>query len=87
MIQKKDAILREIAGEYILVPIGLDPKEHSGLYVLSDVAKRIWELLQELDDPEKIVNVLLDEYDVERGVLTKDLDRFLNDLRAMGIME
>lgn len=84
---KKDAVLREIAGEYILVPVGLNGEEGTGLYVLSDTAKRIWDLLPESDTAEDIVKILLEEYDVSAEELTKDTECFLEALRAMHFME
>lgn len=84
---RKDAVLREIAGEYILIPVGAAASERTGLYVLSDVAKRIWELIPEVDSVDEIVATLLEEYDIDRETLMTDAKHFLEDLKTMHFME
>lgn len=84
---RKDVILREIAGEYILIPVGTAASERTGLYVLSDAAKRIWDLLPEMDTVEEIVTILLEEYDIDRETLTTDTKFFLEDFKTMHFME
>ena len=41
----KEYILREIAGEYILVPTGETTQEFNGMITISETAKFIWENL------------------------------------------
>lgn len=84
---RTEAVLREIAGEYILLPVGAAAAERTGFYVLSDVAKRIWDLLPEVNAAEEIVTILLEEYDIDRETLTTDTNRFFDDLRAMCLLE
>ena len=39
----KEFILREIAGECVLVPTGATTQEFNGLITMSDTARFIWE--------------------------------------------
>ncbi len=84
---KKEFVLREIAGDFVLVPIGKTAAEFTGLFPLTETAARIWELLPESATAEDIVNTLLQEYEVEKDVLTADVADFLNKLKKFGIID
>ena len=52
----KEFILREIAGECVLVPTGATSQEFNGMITISDTAKFIWENIERWiagrDDPD-----------------------------------
>ncbi|MEE8524741.1 MAG: PqqD family protein [Thermoanaerobaculia bacterium] len=54
---------------------------------LDEVATRMWELLDELEDPEAAVASLLQEYDVEEDRLRTDFQSFLEQLSDKGFLE
>lgn len=83
----KELVMREIAGDFILVPVGNTILENNGLFVLSEVGARIWEILPEACDENDIVNVLLEEYDVDRQTLADDVAEFTGRLRELGITD
>lgn len=76
----KEFILREIAGEYILVPVGDTALTFNGLITVNEVGAFLWEYLQEDTTKEQLINTVLDEYEVEREVVEKDVDEFLQEL-------
>ena len=45
----KEFILREIAGECVLVPTGATSQEFNGMITISDTAKFIWENIEKVD--------------------------------------
>ena len=51
----KEFILREIAGECVLVPTGATTQEFNGLITLSDTARFIWEHIEQADSLEDMV--------------------------------
>jgi hypothetical protein len=57
------------------------------LFGLDSVGTRIWQLLNEGQDEVAIVNTLLDEYEVEREVLEKDISGLLNRLNEAGLIK
>lgn len=83
---KKQLVLREIAGDYALIPVGDTVIENNGLFSLSETGARIWELLPQADGAEQLVDALLEEYDVDRETLSRDVDEFLEQLRQMEIL-
>ena len=84
---KKDFILREIVGDYVLVPVGKTVNEFTGLFPLTETGARIYELLPEAENEEYIVNKLYEEYEVDRETLKTDVNGFLDKLRKYGIID
>lgn len=82
----KEFILREIAGDYVLVPVGPTVNDYTGLFPMTETGARIWELLPLCDSEEDIVKTLAKEYDVQESVLREDVKEFLEKLRGYGII-
>jgi hypothetical protein len=55
-------------------------------YGLSHVGTRIWTLLQTPRTLEEIAAIIVDEYDVSAGDAAADLQQFLGDLHARGLV-
>ena len=83
----KEFILREIAGESVLVPTGDTTQEFNGLITLTDTAKFIWEHVEKVDSFEELLNLMLDEYDVDRETLERDAYLFVDQLIGTGFVE
>ena len=83
---KKQLVLREIAGDYALIPVGDTVIKNNGLFSLSETVARIWALLPQADGAEQLVDALLEEYDVDRETLEQDVNEFLNQLRQLEIL-
>ena len=84
---KIDAVLREIAGDHVLVPVGDAVIDHNGLFALSEVGARIWELLPECESAEEITKKILEEFDAPREIVSADVNEFLQKLIAFGLVE
>lgn len=83
----KEFILREVAGDYIIIPTGKTVLEFNGLVTVNEVGVSIWNMLQNDVTMEDIVNGILDEYDVEESVAKEDVEEFLTTLVDGGILE
>ena len=79
-------VMREIAGDTILIPIGDTINNFNGLVILNELAKFIWEKMPQAKDEEELLNYILDEYEVEREVAKSDLDEFLEMLKKENII-
>lgn len=80
-------ILREIAGEYIVVPTGSAAMDFKGLITLNDTGVFLWKLLQE-DDQTKgsLLDALCEEYEVVREEAKADIEEFLQRIRSEGML-
>ena len=83
---KREFVLREIAGEYILVPVGSSALELNGLIMLNDVGRRIWELFPSCASVEDLIPALLNEYEVDEATLRADVEAFMDKLRNLDII-
>lgn len=83
---KREFVLREIAGDALLVPTGKTSLELNGMVTLNPVGAYIWQLLPQVDSPGEIVERILEEYDAEPEEVAQDVEAFLEQLRSLGIL-
>ena len=77
---KEGYVLREVAGNYIVVAVGDAVKNFNGIINLNESAAFLWKLLLEDVTEEQLVERLLEEYEVEREMAEKDVKAFLDKL-------
>jgi hypothetical protein len=82
----KEFMLREIAGDYIIIPTGETSLEFHGLITVNEVGVFLWNMLQNDVTIEEMVAGVLEEYDVEEEVAKEDIQEFLNALIEGGIL-
>lgn len=83
---KLDFVLREIAGDILLVPAGKTALDLNGMLTLNEVGAEIWKMLPEVENEEEIVERLLQDYDAEPAQVREDVSEFLDRLRGLGIL-
>ena len=80
-------ILREIAGEYIVVPTGSAAMDFKGLITLNDTGVFLWKLLQEDDQTkDSLLDALCEEYEAVREEAKADIEEFLQRIRSEGML-
>jgi hypothetical protein len=57
------------------------------IYELNPTASRVWELLEAGAGRTQLEESLLEEFDAERSVVSRDVDRTLAHLSAQGLIE
>lgn len=83
----KEFILREIVGETVLIPTGATSQEFNGMLTLSESAKLIWENLEKVNSLEEMVQLILDEYDVDKENARADAIKFIGALLQQGFVK
>lgn len=84
---KGEFILREIAGDTILIPVGKTALNFNGMVILDKVGKLIWSALEQNSDKETILQHILTRFDVTEETANKDLDEFLSQMEQAGFLE
>lgn len=84
---KGEYIIREIAGEHLLVPVGETALELNGMVILNPVGAEIWSGLEAGWDENAILSDLLEHFDVSAETAKQDMDEFLQDLKSAGLLE
>ena len=80
-------VLREIAGEYIIIPVGSTALKFNGLITVNEVGVLLWNMLQKEVSLEELVQGVLAEYDVQEDVAREDIKEFLDKLVEGGILD
>lgn len=83
---EKEFVIREIAGDYIIIPTGSTALEFNGLVTVNEIGATLWKMLQEDVTLEELVQGVLAEYDVEEDVAREDILEFLDELAKGGIL-
>ena len=79
-------ILREVVGEYVLVPVGETALKFNGIVSLNDVGAEIWKGLQQGENREALLCRILDAFEVGREEAEQDLSEFLGNLEENGFL-
>ena len=78
-------VLRQVAEEYILVPISGE-FNFNGIIALNDMGKEIYDLLPNVENDDALIDRLYEEFDAPREVIDADAREFLATLRAEKIL-
>lgn len=87
MKKNSEFILRNIAGEVVLVPTGTITQNFNGLITLNSVGAFIWEHLEVAKDKEELVKLILDEYDIDKETAKRDTEAFLEMLLKFNMID
>jgi hypothetical protein len=82
-----DIVYREIAGEFILVPIHHRAGEVDSIYVLNETGAKVWEQVDGFRTLDDIIDLLVDEFDVDRITLKADLKVYIDEMVVSGALE
>ena len=79
-------ILREIAGEYVIVPTGKTALIFNGMLTANAMGIFLWEHLKEDVTEEELVASVVSEYDIDEKTARNDIQEFLEVLRQSKIL-
>lgn len=86
---KDQLILREVAGEYIIVPTGQRVREVRGVVYISSSAAYLWDFMKDNDfTKEDLVRRILEHYNgVTQEKAAQDIEKFLKILEENNILD
>ncbi len=76
---KDGFMLREIAGQWVVVPLGEMVVEFNGIITLTETGALLWRKLETGAEEDDLVKALMDEYDVDEATAREDVKSFLKD--------
>ncbi len=79
--------VRNIAGEYILVPMGAGALQFSGMVTTNAVGATICDCLKQDTTPQKILAKLLEEFDIDEATAKADMEAFLASLDQAQLLD
>ena len=82
-----EIVVRKIADETILVPIRGKLADMQRIFSLNPVAEFIWTHLEQETPVEKILSMMINEFDVEEKKAEEDLFELINDFLTENLIE
>lgn len=85
MKKSNQMVLREVAGNFVLVPFGEKAISFNGIIQLNDTAKFLWENCGDEFDEDSITQLILTSYeDVEEPTARESARKFIKTLGEVG---
>jgi len=82
VIISPEVLFLEVSGEIVLLDLASE-----SYFGLDEIGARIWALLNEEKSVGQIVEVLLEEYEVDRARLEGDVNELLENLLEAGLIK
>jgi hypothetical protein len=87
MMKLKDGfMLREIAGTWVVVPLGQRVVEFNGLMTLSDSGAYLWKMLERGAEMEELIGGIIEEYEIDKDTAKEDIDEFIGQIAEKGLI-
>ena len=84
---QKEFVLREIAGDYVIIPTGKTVLSFNGLITVNEVGADLWKMLQSEVTFDDLLHGLLESYDVDEETAREDIQEFLDTLIEGGVLD
>ena len=82
---KDNFIFQEVAGDFLVVPIGEESLRLNGVIKLNETGALIWKSLEQKDcSKQELVRIIIEEFHVTEDVAEKDIELFLDILNQYG---
>jgi Coenzyme PQQ synthesis protein D (PqqD) len=79
-------VTRQIAGETLVMPVAGRTADLESIYVLNEVASRIWQLVGSPTTAGAVAETIAREFTVSREDAAADVAEFLDTLGARGLV-
>lgn len=76
----------KIADDYTLVPVADRIESFNGIVILNDVSAFLLENMQEDKSEKELVQLLIDEFDVDKKTAEGDIHEMLIEMKRIGII-
>ncbi len=80
-------LLREVAGNKVVMPVGEAADAFSGMIKLNGTGAYLFEKIQGGITEEELISAMLADYEVDEATARQDIARFVDTLRKMNILE
>ena len=84
---KDNFLLKEIAGNYVVVPVGDELVDLNCMITLNESGAFLWNNLKNDITEEALLSALLSEYDADKEIAAADIKEFLSNVRKIGALD
>ena len=86
-VRSDNVVSRVIAGETLIVPVRRGVADLASLFSFNQVGSTIWEAIEKPRTVDELVTLVADAYDVTPEKAREDIEVFLNEAQAAGIVQ
>ena len=79
--------MREVAGKYIVVPVGAQTNDFKGMIQMNRTGAFLWKALEKDLTVDALVQAMLDKYEMTEEQAKADVHTFTRRLSEAGILE
>ena len=83
---KNDFTLREITGDYIVIPTGENYLDFGAVISLNETGAFLWNQLQNDLSIDELTNALVEEYGIDVATASADAEDFVELLKKHGLI-
>lgn len=84
---KNGFLCREVAGQWVVVPLGERVVEFNGIMTLSESGALLWKNMENDTREEDLVQIMLNEYSIDQETARLDVREFVAMLRGKELFE
>jgi hypothetical protein len=85
-VRSDSVVSRVIAGETLVVPIRGSVGDLASIYSLNAVGSTIWQALERPKAIDDLAGLVESEYEVSSAQAQQDVEKFLVEMRAVGLV-
>lgn len=83
---KKGYLLREVAGENVVIAVGEAAQDFKGMIRLNPTGAFLWKLLESDTDESAMLAAMLDKYDIDEDTAKRDIAAFVSSVKGAGLI-
>lgn len=84
---KDGFMLREVAGQWVVVPLGERVVQFNGIMTLSESGALLWDKMKAGATEEELLAAILAEYSIDEETARADIAEFLTSIRDKDLIE
>lgn len=84
---KPGYLLREVAGNFIVVSVGQAAVDFNGMLTMNETGAFLWKKLESGSDIEELKKEMMKEYDADEKTVCDDVDSFVESLKKADLLE
>lgn len=81
-----DFLIREVAGENILIATGNASQDFNGLITINEVAKFILENIDACENEDDLIRKITEEFDIDEETARNDAREYIYQALSVGII-
>ena len=84
---KENYVMREVAGQAIVIAIGEESGRFKGMINLNRAGRDVWTCLKNGMDLNETVKEIVDKYEVDSNIVAQDVEKMVDKLYKVGVLE